>query len=64
MIAGTGRKYEVVAARGIKAGDEGEFGKAPLRAASGKDGDDVYGLGDQGARDGDDGFLDELLEAA
>ena len=33
-------------------------------AAAGENGDDVDGLGDQRARHGDDGFLDELLEAA
>jgi hypothetical protein len=33
-------------------------------AASRQHGDQVDGLGDQRARDRDDGFLDELLEAA
>ena len=44
--------------------DAGEFGQAAIGAATGKNGDDVDGLRDQGARDGDDGFLDELLEPA
>ena len=34
------------------------------RPAAGEHRDDVDGLGDQGARNGDDGFLDELLEPA
>ena len=38
--------------------------KSPLRAAAGEDRDEIDGLGDQGARDRDDGFLDELLEPA
>ena len=33
-------------------------------AAAGEDGDELDGLGDQRARDGDDGLLDELLEPA
>ena len=44
--------------------DAGEFGQAAIGAATGKDGDDVDGFRDQGTRDGDDGFLDELLEPA
>lgn len=32
--------------------------------APGKDGDDIDGLRNQGTRDGDDGFLDQLLEPA
>jgi hypothetical protein len=43
--------------------DAGEFGER-RRAAAGEHGDEVDGLGDQRARDGDDGFLDELLQAA
>ena len=35
-----------------------------IGAAPGKDGDDVDGFGDQRTRDGDDGFLNELLEPA
>src|ERR1700752_1618139 len=42
--------------------DAGELGKAAIGAATGKDGDDVDGLRNQGTRDGDDGFLDQLLE--
>ena len=44
--------------------DVREFGEPAIGATAGQDGDDVDGLGDQGARNGDDGFLDELLEAA
>ena len=49
---------------GIEPCDEGEFGEPARGAAAGEHGDDVDGLGDQRARHGDDGFLDELLEAA
>src|SRR6516165_7720183 len=42
--------------------DAGELGQAAIGAAPGKDGDDVDGLRNQGTRDGDDGFLDQLLE--
>ena len=41
-----------------------ELGEPAGGAAAGEDGDQVDGLGDQRARHGDDGFLDELLEAA
>src|SRR6201997_4804465 len=44
--------------------DAGELGQAAIGAATGKDGDDVDGLRNQGTRDGDDGFLDQLLEPA
>src|SRR6202007_2878282 len=44
--------------------DAGEFGQAAIGAATGKDGDDVDGFRNQGTRDGDDGFLDQLLEPA
>ena len=44
--------------------DAGEFDQPAGRAASGKNGDEVDCLGNQGARDGDDGFLDELFEAS
>ena len=44
--------------------DAGEFDQAAGRSTSGKNGDKVDGLGDQGPRDGDDGFLDELFEAS
>jgi hypothetical protein len=57
-----GRKDEIVAARGIEPGDVGEFGKPPLRAAPGKHSDNVDRFRDQGAWDGDDRFLDELLK--
>src|ERR1700757_3089665 len=41
-----------------------ELGQAAIGAAPGKDGDDVDGLRNQSTRDGDDGFLDQLLEPA
>ena len=44
--------------------DAGEFNQPAGRAASSKNGDEVDCLGNQGARDGDDGFLDELFEAS
>ena len=37
---------------------------AAIGTAPGKNGDDVDGFGDQGTRDGNDGFLDELLKPA
>ena len=49
---------------GVEAGDAGEFGKTPVGAAACENGDEVDGLGDQGAWDGDDGFLNELFETA
>ena len=45
-------------------GTRGELGQAAIGAAPGKDGDDIDGLRNQGTRDGDDGFLDELLQSA
>ena len=44
--------------------DTGEFGEPPIGAAAGEHGDEIDGLGDQRARNGDDGFLDELLQPA
>ena len=44
--------------------DAGEFGKPSIGAAAGEHGDEIDRLGDQRARDGDDGFLDQLLEPA
>jgi hypothetical protein len=44
--------------------DAGEFGQPARGTAPGEDGNKVDGLGDQGARDGDDSLLDELFEAA
>src|SRR3546814_9572815 len=41
--------------------DAGQFGKASPGAIAHQHGDEVDGLGDQGARDGDDSFLDQLL---
>jgi hypothetical protein len=42
-------------------GHASEFGQTTIRAAAGQHGDDVDGFCDQGAGNGDDGFLDELL---
>ena len=44
--------------------DTGKLGQPARGTAPGKDGNKVDSLGDQGARDSDDGFLDELLEAS
>jgi hypothetical protein len=42
----------------------GEIGKAARGTSSRQHGAQVDGVGDQRARNGNDGFLDELLEAA
>ena len=42
----------------------GKLGKPARGTAPGKDGNKVDGLGDQGARDGDDSLLNELFKAA
>ena len=55
---------KAVVAVGLEAVDACEFGEAPIGATAGKHGDEVDGLGDQRARNRDDGFLDELLEPA
>ena len=55
---------EDVVAGGAETPDHGEFGEPSGGAAAGENGDDVNGLGDERARDRDDGFLDELLEPA
>lgn len=57
------RSDAVVAVR-AEAIDAREFGEPALRATTSEDSDEVDGLGDQRPWDGDDGFLDELLEAA
>ena len=54
----------VIAGGGIEAGDESEFGEAAFAAAAAQHRDEIDGLGDQRLGDGDDGFLDELFEAA
>jgi hypothetical protein len=41
-----------------------KFGKTAISATASKNGYDVHGLGDQGARHRDDRLLDELLEPA
>src|SRR6266700_7335260 len=43
--------------------DAGERGQAAIGTATGKNGNNVDGLRDQGAGDRDDGFLDQLLES-
>ena len=43
--------------------DAGELGQAAVGTATGKNGNNVDGLRDQGAGDRDDGFLDQLLES-
>src|SRR5689334_10296780 len=55
---------DAIVAAGPEAFDAGELGKTARRAAATQHGDEVDGLGDERARHGDDGFLDELLEAA
>ena len=64
VVVGASGDDAVVAGRGIEPGDAGELGEPALGAAAGEHGDEIDGLGDQRARDGDDGFLDELLEPA
>ncbi len=58
------RKDSVIAGGWIEAVDGREFGEAPLATAALQNGDDIDGLGDQRARHGDYGFLNELLETA
>src|SRR3546814_11056401 len=53
----------VVAVR-LKPFAASEFGEATGRAAAAEHRDEIDGLGDQRAGDRDDGFLNELLEAA
>ena len=53
----------VVAVR-AEPSDVGEFGEPARGTAAGEDGNEVDGLGDQRARDCDDGFLNELFEPA
>src|SRR4051812_26797782 len=47
-----------------EARDAGELSQATVGTPTGQDGDDVDGFRNQGTRDGDDSFLDELLEPA
>ena len=54
---------EVVAVR-AKALDTSQLGEPPIGAAAGQDGNELDGLGDQGAWHRDDGFLDQLLHSA
>src|SRR3546814_18763021 len=53
----------VVAVR-LKPFAASDFGEATGRAAAAEHRDEIDGLGDQRAGDRDDGFLNELLEAA
>src|SRR3546814_15682740 len=53
----------VVCAAVARSLDAGEVGEAARSAAAGEHGDEVDRLGDQRARDGHHGFLDELLHA-
>ena len=53
-----------VVAVGAEPIDAGEFNETAGRSASGEDGNKVDRFGDQGARHRDNGFLDELFEAA
>ena len=53
-----------VVAVGTKTFDTGKLHEPPLRTTTGQDGNEVDRFRDQGAWNGDDGFLDELLEPA
>src|SRR5690606_31331910 len=59
-----GRGGDAVVAIRPQPVDAGEFGQPARGTAPGKDGNKVDGLGDQSARDRDDGFLNELFEPA
>ena len=48
----------------VEAVDAGEFGEAPARSVADEHGDQIDRIGEQGSRDSDDGFLDQLLHAA
>lgn len=52
---------DAVIAVQAKAIDTGEFREAAGGATAGKNGHEINGLSDQRARNGDDGFLDELF---
>jgi hypothetical protein len=58
------RGVKDVVAIGPKPFDTGELGKPPVRTPACQDRDELDGLGDHRARDGDDGFLDQLLHPA
>src|SRR6516165_8050872 len=59
---GCSRYKDVIAIR-PESFDRRELGKSPFRAATCEHGDQVDRLHDEGARHGDDCFLDELLQA-
>ncbi len=61
---GVKKRLDLVVPGRIEALDAGEFGKSARRSAPREDGDQVDCLGDHRAGHGDDGFLDELFEAA
>jgi len=56
--------HDAVVAIGAEAFDAGELGKTTGGTASRQHRHEIDGLRDQNARDGDDGFLDELFETA
>ena len=56
------RRREDIVTRGTEAFDESEFGQSAGGAATAEHCDEVDGLSDERARDGNDRFLHELLE--
>ena len=62
--ADAGKIDERVVAVFAEACDSRELDQPALSPSAGKHGDDLDGLGDERARNGDDGFLDELFETA
>jgi hypothetical protein len=62
MIVSCGVKH-VVAVRS-EPFDAGKLGEASIGSAAGQYGDELNGLGDERARDSDDGFLNQLLHPA
>ena len=64
-LRGSGdHRHDGVVAGRCQARDAGELDETALATAAGEDGDEVDGLGDERAGDGDDGFLNQLLEPA
>jgi hypothetical protein len=58
------RREAVVAGRGVEPFDAGQLGEAAAVPVADEHGDQVDGLGQQRARDRDDGLLNELLHTA
>ena len=56
-----GGNQAIVTGDRVEPVDAGQFGQTPPGAIAHQHGNEVDGLGDQGARDGDDRFLDQLL---